>query len=89
MAVDHVLLGKMLVLFIVFGGREGAVVSCNDEDESVGYGKPELGVAEESGEREVEDVEDGNVNTYGEEKGQEGHALGIFRVIFFGFVGFH
>lgn len=89
MAVDHVLLVKKLVLYIIFGGREGAIVSCNDEDESVGYGKPELGVVEESGEREVEDVEDGNVKAYGEEKGQEGYALGFSRVIFFGFVGFH
>lgn len=74
-----------------FSGR--IVISCDDKNESVGYHKPKLGAVEESGRREAENIEDGNVYECKEEKGKQGSCTRfaglLIRIIFFGLVEFH
>lgn len=51
--------------------RESTIVSSNDEDESVGNEKPELGGVEDSRRRYIEGIKDRNINKNGEKKGKE------------------
>lgn len=71
---------------VFFWGRgESAGIRCYDKDEGVGNEEPEPGSGKESGRREVEDIENRNVNENGHQKGPEGDPIWLLRIVF-GFV---
>lgn len=63
------------------GGGESTGIRCYDNDEGVGNEEPELGSGDKSGGREVEDIDNGNVNQNGHEKGPEGDSSWPLRTV--------